>query len=1038
MNRNALLEPYYLLDSLPEGEYDAITEMAATICHAPIAMVALIAKDRQYYKSHYGIAQTDGPLENSFSQVAIQTPDRPLIVKDARKDSRFKDFEAVKSEPYAVFYIGIPLMGSGGKPLGTLSVIDHHPRELEEEKIRLLKKLVTQVEKLFELRRSKWELSENSKKLAEKATRLENIIESTEAGTWEWDLTTDILAVSNRWASMFGYERDELQPLTFKKYYELTHPEYRDKVGKELQRLIAGEIERYDIDVRMQYKEGNYIYVNSRGKIVERSPLGKPLKIFGANLNITEKKVEEELRLTNEKRFKALVQDGSDLISIVDEEGYYIYVSPPTERILGNPPEFYLGKKAFDFIHPDDQERVMHDFEQLNSTNHRAQLEPFRFADGQGNWRWMDTVVTNLLDDPAVNGIVASSRDITERREEERHRHLLESVVVNAHDAVLITEAEPLEEPGPRILYVNDAFTKMTGYTLEEIKGKNPRMLQGPDSDRKELKKLGKALRENKPHEVTTVNYKKSGEKFWVNFTTIPVMDAKGVCTHYIAIERDVSRQLNQEREKKLIADIGEIFNRSEDLHSCLVDVLDHIIDFDSFKIAEVWLPGANRTRLILSAQASKNTKSQIFYEASAGINSFLPGEGAPGTVFAKGEDVFWDLEEEKEGSLFIRQEAAKKAGIRTAIGIPLIHHDKIKGVLLLGSSMKKEELTHLHNLLQELRYFFGAEIKRKKLESDLKALFEAAPDIIAISNYEGYFVRINPAAERLLGYTTKELTGQPYTTFIHPDDHHTTSFENWQAAGEKTNFNFENRYITADGKTIWLNWTVRIMPERELLYSVAKDVTEIKEAEESRIKLLDEKTAILESLGDGFFSVDRNWTVRYWNRFAEAFLNVKREDVIDKNLLNLFENVVSAEFLHCLKKANETKKKQQVVEYYPASESWFEVNAYPSEDGLSVFFRDISDRMEHIKFIESQNEKLRDIAFEQSHVVRAPLTRIMGLTSLLTDDGEKDKSEQDELLDLLKESADELDEVIHEIVQKTNTADFSPVRSGKKSESES
>ncbi len=74
--------------------------------------------------------------------------------------------------------------------------------------------------------------------------------------------------------------------------------------------------------------------------------------------------------------------------------------------------------------------------------------------------------------------------EVAERQKTEERLRLLESVVVNANDAILITEAEPVDEPGPRILYVNEAFTRMSGHSLEEVMGKTPRILQGPDTDR--------------------------------------------------------------------------------------------------------------------------------------------------------------------------------------------------------------------------------------------------------------------------------------------------------------------------------------------------------------------------------------------------------------------------------------------------------------------------------------------------------------------------------------------------------------------------
>src|SRR6056297_2885962 len=152
------------------------------------------------------------------------------------------------------------------------------------------------------------------------------------------------------------------------------------------------------------------------------------------------------------------------------------------------------------------------------------------------------------------------SRNITAQRNEKTHLKLLESVITNTNDAVLITEAEPLDEPGPKIIFVNEAFTKMTGYSSKEVIGKTPRLLQGPNSDRKELAKLGRSLRKWEPCEITTINYKKTGEEFWINFTVCPVANDQGWYTHWIAIERDVTEQKNKELDAKLFTRISEDF----------------------------------------------------------------------------------------------------------------------------------------------------------------------------------------------------------------------------------------------------------------------------------------------------------------------------------------------------------------------------------------------------------------------------------------------------------------------------------------------
>ncbi len=135
---------------------------------------------------------------------------------------------------------------------------------------------------------------------------------------------------------------------------------------------------------------------------------------------------------------------------------------------------------------------------------------------------------------------------------EERLR-LLESVVVNANDAVLITEAEPVDLPGPRIVYANAAFTRTTGYTLEDVLGKTPRILQGADTEMSSRQRLKKALKRWKPIELELLNYRKDGTQFWVELSIVPVADEKGWFTHWVSVQRDITeRKRNEENAMQL------------------------------------------------------------------------------------------------------------------------------------------------------------------------------------------------------------------------------------------------------------------------------------------------------------------------------------------------------------------------------------------------------------------------------------------------------------------------------------------------------
>ena len=150
--RLAALKEYHILDTETEQSYDDITTLAAQICEAPIAMVSLVDDTRQWFKSRVGVAQQQTPREVAFCAHAI-LQSKPFIVKDATKDRRFADSALVTGEPHIRFYAGIPLTNPEGLALGTLCVVDHHPRRLSAAQQKALQALSRQIMTLLELKR---------------------------------------------------------------------------------------------------------------------------------------------------------------------------------------------------------------------------------------------------------------------------------------------------------------------------------------------------------------------------------------------------------------------------------------------------------------------------------------------------------------------------------------------------------------------------------------------------------------------------------------------------------------------------------------------------------------------------------------------------------------------------------------------------------------------------------------------------------------------------------------------------------------------
>lgn len=164
------VKSYNILDSLPEEDYDNITALVASICDMPIALIAILDSDRNFFKSHHGIPFNQSPRDISFCGHTILGDDI-LIINDARNDERFADNPLI-TEQHAIFYAGVPLINPEGFPLGTICVFDHEPREISESQINALKALGKQVVNLFELRRKNIKLEETTVELQERNKRL--------------------------------------------------------------------------------------------------------------------------------------------------------------------------------------------------------------------------------------------------------------------------------------------------------------------------------------------------------------------------------------------------------------------------------------------------------------------------------------------------------------------------------------------------------------------------------------------------------------------------------------------------------------------------------------------------------------------------------------------------------------------------------------------------------------------------------------------------------------------------------------------------
>ncbi|WP_161971687.1 PAS domain S-box protein [Flavobacterium silvisoli] len=645
---------------------------------------------------------------------------------------------------------------------------------------------------------------------------------------WVYDVENfKILDVNQSALQLYGYTKDEFLSMTI---FDLRD---KDEIGKIVKTHVNIELQEGTIHFGIsthKKKNGEQLLMDVYGHKVS---FKGHQAIMVSSINVTEKEEKLTALKDSEAKFKAAASIANLGYWRLETDGNTLSWSDEVYNIWGRSKDsFILTFETFlQTIHPDDRA----EFEQeQNSSFSGAKTHDLihRILLPNGEIKWVHERGRLVLDaDENPIAFEGTVQDITTQKEEEQRLKLLESFITNTSDAVMITEAEPFEEPGPRIVYVNEAFTKMTGYSPDEVIGKSPRLLQGPKSDKQALEQLGIALRNWEACEVTTINYKKNGEPFWINFSVSPVADDKGWFTHWVAVERDVTYVKNEQIQKELLAKISNVFNEGIDLKTSLHQLCQLIVEYGDFSLCEIWLPSIHQKTIRLSSKCQASKIAQDFYSTAGDINEIPFGEGLPGKVWKLEKSIVWgDLDSNTQ---FLRKKAAEKAGIKSVLGLPLKHKDQIVGVLVVGTSEDLVSIQQHHPILAKFETFIGSEINRKRLEGDLSHLFEALPDLICLADFEGRFLKINQAGCKLLGYDESELVGFQFNDFIHPADKRQSNDEILKLKEGETVFRFENRYITKTGDVIWLSWHCNSQVDEGVIYATAKNITDERKLKE-------------------------------------------------------------------------------------------------------------------------------------------------------------------------------------------------------------
>ncbi|MBR9857051.1 MAG: PAS domain S-box protein [Gammaproteobacteria bacterium] len=347
--RLAQLHELQLLDSLPEPAFEQLVELTALLLKAPMALVSLVDKDRQWFKARIGVDSCETGRDISFCGHVVADGE-PLVVENATLDPRFADNPLVTGAPHIRFYAGMPLMLESGFPLGTLCVIDTRSRRLDADQWRQLQLLAKQAEQLIRLHQQRQLLGNQCMVSDHRLARYEAITQGAAAGIVRIDDQGLIQEINDYALSLLGYRRAELlgKNVSFlmPKQWSAHHDQYLRNYIESGQAKVIGKGRR----VAALHKSGQQVPVHlAVGRVVDPHHPER-MEFVGILTDLTEMHEVEQRERGERALLRSIIDASRDPIFAKGLDGKYLIANRACLEVLNSPTGDIAGLKAEDFF----------------------------------------------------------------------------------------------------------------------------------------------------------------------------------------------------------------------------------------------------------------------------------------------------------------------------------------------------------------------------------------------------------------------------------------------------------------------------------------------------------------------------------------------------------------------------------------------------------------------------------------------------------------------------------------------------------------
>ena len=570
-----------------------------------------------------------------------------------------------------------------------------------------------------------------------------------DTGGWELDLETETVEITPGYSQLTGLSGEN--EISVEEIIERYHPADRQARRAAAERAIQTG-DQTNGTWRIQPRDGEQRTVDVTIEPVLSGDTVRRLR--GSIRDVT----EHHERREEHQQIETLFQHTQGPLFLIDVDDEFIIrrVNPAWGDATGISPDESHGKTVHELFGETEGNRIARRYRQCVDQREPLEYEEqLRLGDEMTHW---ETKIAPVVIGGNVEYIAGSTRNITDKRERQRELRLLQQAIDNANIGITLSDPSQVDNP---IIYANDAYGELTGYTTAEILGENCRCLQGENTDETRTAALREAIDNEEPITVELRNYRKDGTEFWNRLTVTPIYDDDGTLTRYLGTQQDVTERTESRQELQAER---EFIQQAVDT----LDDLFYVLDSDG------------------TINRWNQTVADVTGYTSAELNGMSITQLIPNV---DEESVFETIE-----STLQCNETTAEAELQTADGetVPI----EWSGAQLTDIDGKTIGIVGI-----------GRDIsQRRERERRFQALVEESNDSISVIDADGRFRYQSPSIEHILGYNHDKVVGNSVWEYVHPDDHDAVqhwfeSLQNDEASTEP----IEYRAQHADGSWQWM-----------------------------------------------------------------------------------------------------------------------------------------------------------------------------------------------------------------------------------------